>query len=359
MKCRPPTRPVSFGTMMWASWSEIEALSLTRLLWKFHVRGDPQTCYGLFLPFSFNDGKPHSLTVFCSPDGLCCIQVDDDPKQRLGAPHKRSSAITFYLEPNETIKSFYLITRRTLERILLQGPFLLAKTSTGRCLYYDFYIFPALEVTGAHVSTYSLNNESASVVGIFADTATANTLLLRTLGVITEPNGKKVGTDPESTVNSIKIPVLTHIERDSFAGLYLETAMVDKATFALCVCVKMQKRGSRCIGLLAQIGSATIILGQWDPSQVNCICKLYSQKDDVPLECITFIFSDGARTSRYVEDIILNDTNRTERSFVWDNLNKDLAWYLTSEYDHLGYWDGASLQMNAGKSDLPSFPVVN
>lgn len=177
-------------------------------------------------------------------------------------------------------------------------------------------------MTGAHVSTYSLNNKSASVVGIFADTATANTLLLRTLGVITEPNGKKVGTDPESTVNSIKIPVLTHIERDSFAGLYLETAMVDKATFALCVCVKMQKRGSRCIGLLAQIGSATIILGQWDPSQVNCICTLCSQKDDVPLECITFIFSDGARTSRYVEDIILNDTNRTERSFVWDNLNQ-------------------------------------
>jgi hypothetical protein len=53
MKCRPPTRPASFGTMIWALWSEIEAPSLTHLLFgSFTSEGIRRHATDCFCPSS-------------------------------------------------------------------------------------------------------------------------------------------------------------------------------------------------------------------------------------------------------------------------------------------------------------------
>lgn len=73
------------------------------------IRGDPTTRYAEYLPFRFDDGKSHSITAYCSPRGVRCIEIDGDTQRRLGTPSESCCPITHYLRPYETVQSVHAV----------------------------------------------------------------------------------------------------------------------------------------------------------------------------------------------------------------------------------------------------------
>jgi hypothetical protein len=73
------------------------------------VRADPTTRYAQYLSLRFDDGKSHSITAFCSLRGIRSIEIDGDPRQRLGVPSETCCPITHHLGPYETVQSVHAV----------------------------------------------------------------------------------------------------------------------------------------------------------------------------------------------------------------------------------------------------------
>lgn len=93
------------------------------------IRGNPNSRYIQYLPFDFDDGNRHSLTVYSISLSMTCIQVDGNPKTRLGRPSSDSCPVTFELEPYKTIRSIHVIIRRSEDPFFAEGAFLLVTWS--------------------------------------------------------------------------------------------------------------------------------------------------------------------------------------------------------------------------------------
>lgn len=97
--------------------------------------GHPDARFAKYLPLNLNDGVQHSLTIFCNTRSVSCIQIDGSQHMKIVRPSNLCCPITFYLHPFESIQSLHVITRRTADIFMAQGPFLLVnKTSFKRSL---------------------------------------------------------------------------------------------------------------------------------------------------------------------------------------------------------------------------------
>ncbi|CAH0054015.1 unnamed protein product [Clonostachys solani] len=229
----------------------------------------------------------------------------------------------------------------------------------GRCLYYGPYVLPKVAATQAHFSTFGYET-SHHVSGIFFDAMTSSPGWAKTIGVTLEPTPQRAKNIP----TTLSIPAFRTLEPRYFLSGNPYGAFLSKAAFAGARSLQAQKHGSRYTGLLATFeDESALTLGQWDPSQLDTISLLYSEEQG-PLNTIVFIlseplekegvvFRDILHQYRYVEDIVLYDTETEKACFKWGDLGAEIAWYFTSQCDIFAYWDGGTQTAGLTDSTIP------
>ncbi|VUC25632.1 unnamed protein product, partial [Clonostachys rosea] len=267
-----PQTPISPGS----KWSLID-MSISGYS-ALPIRGNPNSRYIQYLPFDFDDGNRHSLTVYSTSSSTTCIQVDGDPQKRLGRPSTDSCPITFELEPYETIRSIHLTT--------------------------------------GYISTCDLE-KTHYVSGVFSDAMKSDSGILQALGMMWQP----IPVDSLGDAPVPAIPALKRLEPRKFLlGRYPRDPYLTKVSFHGANTLHIQNFGCRCVGILAEMpDSSRIILGQWDSSRKESISALYEKRHG-PLDIITFVFSGGDDEHRYVENITLQDSEEAKPQLTWSNL---------------------------------------
>lgn len=191
-------------------------------------------------------------------------------------------------------------------------------TSKGRTLFFG----PHSSLMRANVR-YSnmLNGVVCKVSGIFLDTTSMAFDYPISIGAALVVEGYEgynvpVQEAPVATLQAVHSP---------FPEEILGTTFFTKHNLLYVRNLKVQRSGSRCMGLLIERGDGSIdVLGQWNPMRQNTTTTLYSREMNRPLQSITFIYSgnDAHVIEKHVEDIVLNESETTKPSFRLEELSE-------------------------------------
>lgn len=97
---------------------------------KSHLRSNPRIRLAQYLPLQSPEHRQlQSLTMFCTAEGVCRIQVNGCRKRTVGIPWVNVCAMTFYFSPGEVITSIFLINQGTQGLFMVAGPHVMVSSS--------------------------------------------------------------------------------------------------------------------------------------------------------------------------------------------------------------------------------------
>ncbi|CAJ0548502.1 Ff.00g021150.m01.CDS01 [Fusarium sp. VM40] len=357
---------------------------LSSRLLDFRKRKDFVTTHGGYRPMRYLPLEGlRSLTMFIHELGVVCIQANDDDKNRLGEIRSDCCVVTHYLREGEALTSLQLVFKGKTHQLGI-----IAVTSTGRNLYFGARQIPdGLSVAGCH---YNLGQEHR-LAGLFTAVCQPSPIWLDCLGVTyflelpnsDENNVQHVEEEKEQQVHEEKdedgqemddqdehesddedqesdddsyveeeqkgffIPYHDAPPKHKHGVLPFETSALFLTSTILkdVLSIETQVRGPRCMGLkITKRNKEIDILGQWDPCHHAGIRKIHDVEQDGKLLGLTFVLSEvpeGGKTKDvFVKDVLVGVMPDAGIStFVWKQLDKELAWLFTHEFDCVKHYE--------------------
>ncbi|KAH7309019.1 hypothetical protein B0I35DRAFT_90327 [Stachybotrys elegans] len=316
----------------------------------------------IFEYLNLRDEDVRCVTMWSTHLGTCGIQLNEDPRKRIGDYDENCVSITHFLAKGETIRAMYLVGP-FLNMIGICGPFPALVTSRGRTLYYGVQRSEPLVDT--RVSGFDMS-ATEELDGIFFDPSNVYQEIFSYGAAVSH------SPDPTRTTNMDLVSMdlvsmepsrrtfVTHpfmIRRRGVA--FLTRARIDGVRR-----ITAQHEGGWCRGLRIDRHDGTAdTLGQWNPCYNGGNKVLYKPSYG---SILYLVFKYGSLTSVinrvyrvYVIATKHATTNRDwSNTFIWSQTqpHREIAWWFTAQGDDVRGFDGPAHDVDLD-GRIPSLPL--